>query len=485
MKILLINPPITTAEEIKVEPHPPMGLAYLASTLENNHHVVKILDALVLGKPHWADSTYRIGLSDKKIKTAIQKYKPDIVGLSQMFTAYAKDSHRIAQIVKKINPRIITVLGGAHPSIDPKAVLRDKNVDYVVAGEGEIAFLNLVKAIESNKKNIPKVQHASQIKNLDTIPFPAWHLLPMAAYDRKNDPMIKHHPLFSVVSSRGCPGKCVFCAIHAVWGHRWRGRSAKNVVDEIEILYKKYGIREIHFQDDNLSLDSNRLELICREIIARGLKITWATPNGVAYWTLNPSLIALMKKAGCYRITFGIESADKKMRRWIGKSYPLSLAKKLTAYANRIGLWTIHTYILGFPYETEGQIEKTVSFAIDSGVDFALFYRLSPRWGTPVYTIFDKENWLDQKPDLEGTPQKTKYFTPSQLVTLRNQAYQKFLRYKTKDYLLHPVKIIQKIKSADDLVYTTKLFGYNIRLLVNIFLKPKNKITSRVVKGTF
>lgn len=485
MKILLVNPPITTAEEIKVEPHPPMGLAYLASTLEKNHYPVKILDALVLGKPHQEGSAYRVGLNDSKIKAAIKKHKPDIVGVSQMFTAYAQDGHLVARIAKETNPKIITVFGGAHPSIDPEIVLQDKNVDYVVRGEGEIAFLNLVRAIESNKKNIPKIHHAPQIKNLDAIPLPAWRLLPMAAYDRKDDPMVKHHPLFSVVSSRGCPGKCVFCAIHAVWGHRWRGRSAKNVVDEIETLYKKYGIREIHFQDDNLSLDPNRLEQICKEIIARDLKISWATPNGVAYWTLTPSLIDLMKKAGCYRITFGIESADKKMRQWINKNYSLSLAEKLTTHANKIGLWTIHTYIIGFPYETEEQIEKTLSFAINSEVDFALFYRLAPRWGTPVYTIFNKEGWLDQKPDLEGTPQKTKYFTPGQLITIRNRAYQKFLRCRIKDYLLHPIKIIQKIRNADDLVYAIKLFNYNTKLVTNILLKPKKKITSKTVKGTF
>jgi len=306
----------------------------------------------------------------------------------------------------------------------------------------------------------------------------------MKAYDRPDDPLVYRHPLFSMITSRGCPGKCVFCSIHAVWGHCWRGRSPQNVVDEIELLVKKYGIGEIHFQDDSLSVNPDRLSQICELIIQRQLKFKWATPNGIAYWTLNPKLLGLMKQAGCYRITFGIESGDLKMRRWIGKSYSLALATRLTDTANKLGFWTIHTYILGFPYETAAQIEKTVTYAIRSGVDFALFYRLAPRWGTPVWDIFQKEGWLNQGNTQEGLPTQTKYCSPQKLIIIRNTAYRRFLSQQLIRFL-NPAKIGKKIKSPADLTYSLKLAVFGLKMIPKLFLRPRQKITSRVIKGTF
>ena len=472
MRILLIYPPITAQEPIKIEPHPPLGLAYLAAFLEKHNHQVKILDALVLG------------LTDNQICQRIKKYRPELVGISQMFTNYAADGYRLAEITKKINPKITVVIGGAHPSINPESIFKNKNIDFVVKGEGEIAFLKLIQDLAKKTKNLKKIYSAPFIKNLDTLPFPAWHLLPMKTYDRPDDPLVRRHPLFSMITSRGCPGKCVFCSIHAIWGHCWRGRSPKNVVDEIELLLQKYGIREIHFQDDSLSVNPVRLKEICQEIIRRRLNFKWATPNGIAYWTLNPELLGLMKQAGCYRITFGIESASWRMRRWIGKPYSLSLAKKLTQTANQLGFWTIHTYILGFPYETKKQIQKTIDFALNSGVDFALFYRLAPRLGTPVYDIFKQEGWLKSDNNLEGVPTQTKYFSPAELIAIRNSAYRRFLSHQVIRFL-NPAIIGQKIKNREDLNYALRLVIYGLKLIPKLFLQPKQKITSKVIKGTF
>lgn len=496
MRILLINPPITSWGEIKIEPHPPLGLAYLAAYLLKHGHQAKILDALILGGMKRIGKKYKKGLSDQEIKKEIKKFNPDIVGISQMFTAYAQDGYSIAQITKKVNPKITTVFGGAHVSIDPKAILAEESVDIAVYGEGEITFLNLVNAKE--KKQFPKnltgivyrqgqkiIQTPSTpfIKNLDKLPFPAWHLLPLNLYDRK-DPSVIRHPLTSMITSRGCPGRCVFCSIHAVWGYAWRARSAQNVVDEIELLVKDYGIREIHFQDDNLSLDKKRLMEICDEIVKRKLNIKWATPNGIAYWNLNTRLLKKMKRAGCYRLTFGIESGDPKMRKWIGKAHSLAQAKTLTKIANNLGFWTLATFIFGFPYETERQIKKTINFALKSEVDFALFYRLSPLPGTPVYQVFKKEKLLPQSKQKlyqEGAFCATQYLTKDKLVTLRSSAFKKFFLSRA----LKPFRFAKKIHSFEDLVYTFKLISWGVILFFRLAVGQGQKITSKTIKGTF
>lgn len=496
MRILLINPPITSLGEIKIEPHPPLGLAYLASYLLKHRYSVKILDALFSGEKRKIGKKFRLGLTDKEIKKEIQEYGPGIIGISQMFTPYAQDSHRVARIAKKVNPQITTVLGGAHVSIEPQAVLKDQNVDIAVRGEGEITLLELVKALEKKKslnqvtgityRNRGIVQNPPTpfVKDLAELPFPAWHLLPLKLYDRPDDPSVMRHPLVSMITSRGCPGKCVFCSIHAVWGHAWRGRKARNVADEIELLIKKFGIREIHFQDDSMSLDKKRMKEICDEIIKRKLNFKWATPNGIAYWTLDTPLLKKMKRAGCYRITFGIESGDPKTRKWIGKPYRLSQVKKLTRKANQLGFWTIATYILGFPYETKKQIKKTINFAIKSDVDFALFYRLNPLPGTPVYQVFEKEKLLPQdkqKLYQEGVFCATQYLTKDELVALRSLAFKKFFLSRA----LSPLRFVKKTHSLEDLVYTLKLIVWGVILFFRIAIGQGQKITSKTIKGTF
>ncbi len=499
MKILLVYPPVTVYQAAHIDPHPPLGLAYLAAYLEKHHFDVKILDALALGikTRKKKGKGIRIGLSEKKIKQYIKDYNPEIVGIGTMFTPFAEDAHQVAKLVKAVNQKILVVFGGAHSSIDPEIILKDKNVDLVIRGEGEITLLKLAKAMVK-KKNWRKATGISYrknrkvihnpptpfIKDLDILPFPARHLLPMEIYDTPDDPFSMRHPLTSMVTSRGCPGRCVYCAIHSVWGHSWRGRSAKKVVDEIEHLIKDYGIREIHFQDDSMSISKKRMNEICDEIIKRKLDVKWATPNGIAHWTLDKRLLKKMKKAGCYRITFGIESGNPEMRRWVGKPYSLEQAKELTQYANKIGMWTVATNIIGFPYETREQIEDTINFAIKSDVDFALFYRLAPRWGTPVYEVFKKEDLLPKdETELykEGAPCDTKNFTKEELVQIRNLAHSRFLKARFISFL-NPLRTLQKIRSFEDFWYLVRLARVGFKLIINSALSGPKKITSKTFR---
>ena len=208
-------------------------------------------------------------------------------------------------------------------------------------------------------------------------------------------PFLMRYPSIGILSSRGCPGNCVYCTVKAVWGRTWRGKSAKRTVDEIELLHTKYGVREFSFWDDSASVNQKRWENICDEIIKRNLDIKWATPNGIAHWTLTKKILDKMYKAGCYRITIGIESGNPETRKFLGKPYSLQQAKEIIQHANRIGMWTICTNILGFPYETKESMEDTLRFAKKSGTDFASFFLLYPIVTSDVYNYFKKEGLLN------------------------------------------------------------------------------------------
>lgn len=500
-KTLLIFPPSTiyggdpTVPTVTI----PLGLAYLASHLEKFDFPVKILDTVAEGKitKNKKDKSVLYGLSNEQIKKRIREYSPDIVGVSCLYTAYAGDAHRIAKIVKQVRPKALVLFGGAHATIFPELTLKDKNIDMIVLGEGEETLLEIVRFWQQGKnvyntsgtvvrKNTKIVTNKARnfIENLDDIPFPARHLLPMKKYFRHPDYTFSmRSPTTPMITSRGCPGKCIYCSIHSVWGHSWRGRDPKKVVDEMEELQKKYGVGEIEFFDDSMGANKKRLELICDEIIERKIDIKWSPPNGIAHWTLDEKLLEKMKKSGCYRITFGIESGNLETRKFVGKPYDLSQAKRMIQYANKIGMWTICTNIIGFPYETKQQIQDTIDFAINSGTDLALFYLLCPHPGTTAYEIFKKEGLANfdyiftpgkkiKSEDfvaigraLSGRGVKTTNFSQAELQKIVSDAYKKFMKRRLISFF-NPLRILSKIRSEEDLKFVLKILFASTKVLM-------------------
>jgi len=513
MKTLLIFPPATIYKLDPTVPgvNIPLGLAYIAGYLEENGYEVEILDALALGIDNILrdEEKTRVGLSEDEIRAHISQKRPDIVGISSMFTAYARDAHDIARIAKGVNPNIFVVFGGAHASANPEMVLRDKNVDIVVVGEGEITFLELVKGVEKGGEvnrilgtvarfgdGIHRNERRPYVENLDMLPFPARHLLPMDIYIRRaKSPYLMRTPLAQLITSRGCPQNCIFCSIHSVWGHKWRARSVRGVVDEIEFLVRKYGVREISFLDDSIAASKRRMEGICDEIIRRGLNIRWTVPNGIAHWTLDKALVKKMKKSGCYRLTFGIESGNIDTRKFIRKTHSLSQATEIIKYSNEIGLWTACTFIIGFPFESIESINDTIKYAIESDTDFALFYLVLPFPGTELYDIYKQEGLLDlngtlysQNPTAEELAKlgaslahggcDTKYFTKEQLQELLTSAYCTFWSHRFKSFL-NPLRILGKIKSLEDLKYALKVIQVGVGLKLGQI--KRHKFTPQMV----
>lgn len=499
--ILLLNPYYSQKRKYYTfyRAIPPLGLMYLSSYLRKHKIETKIYelgifeikDAINLG-----ESRIRFGISDQKIRSFLKTEKPKIVGITSMYSIYYRDVMEIAETVKKFDSKIKVVIGGNHPSDYWHYVLKDKNIDFVVLGEGEESFKELCQTILAGKKTFDKINgiafrkggkivktlHRKLIMNLDEIPFPAIDKIDFPKYlQYTKSQYTMRYPQASIITSRGCPQDCVYCTVKAVWGRSWRGRSAKNVVDEVEMLIKQYGIREVAFLDDSASVRKKRWGEICDEIVKRKLDFRWTTPNGIAHWTLDKPTIKKMKRAGCYRITFGIESGNIKTRKFLGKPFPLKQAESLIKYANKIGMWTICTNIIGFPYEKMDSIRDTINFAKKCGTDFAPFYLLIPQPTSDVYDYFRKENLLNLDHFFEDlkvhgdkfeeinyvlneTGTDTTIFKKEELRAIQKKAYQEFITYRALSYLLNPLNIIRKIRSWEDFQYTVKLLtnGFSI-----------------------
>lgn len=480
-KILLINPPIrghknAGLDNIKV----PLGLAYIAAFVKKyGFDNIKILDAKANKNINKIDEEFfHYGMSYLEIEDYIKNYNPHIVGIHCAYTVYEKDALKIAEIIKSISKDILVVFGGAHVSSNPESVLKSGFVDIAVRGEGEVTFYEILKNLYNKQiYNIDgtvvaingKIKHNNPgklIKNLDDIPFPARDLLDMNYYI--NHPLTSagtmRSPATDVITSRGCPFNCIFCSIHTIWGKNWRGRSAENVVDEIEFLTKEYGIKQIRFQDDNISLDKQRMHEICDEIINRKLDLKWDTPNGIAIWTLDEDLLIKMKKSGYYRLAPSIESGSPETIKFINKPIDYEHVKKILKIANKIGLWTVSPFIIGFPYETITDIKKTIDYAKNSDLDFVLFYISQPYSGTPLYEIYKKEgllkNGIQHSSSVMETKYDTKYFGSKDLDNLRREAYQEFYKSRIKKYI-NPINLYylsKKIGNYEGFLHTIKMF---------------------------
>lgn len=512
MDILLLNPYYSQFIEYYsfYRPNPPVGLLYIASYLKKYGMDSRIYelgafdtnDAIKIGR------RVRFGRSDEEIADIIKKEKPKIVGITSMYSIYYKDVVEIATLIKKTDSNIKIVVGGNHASSYWRHILKNKSIDFVVIGEGEETFLELAKSLldGGNTEDICGIAHRGGdgsimrtnprelIKDLDEIPFPALDLVDYERYLGEGNPYSMHPPSAGIVSSRGCPGNCVFCTVKAVWGRTWRGRSPTNVVDEIEYVSQKYGVREFGFMDDSTSVNRKRWEGICDEIIKRNLNIKWTTPNGIAHWALTKQVLNKMYKAGCYRITFGIESGHPKTREFLGKPYSLQQAKELIQHANRIGMWTNCTNIIGFPYEDLDSINQTIAFAKKSGTDFACFYLLLPQPTSDVYQYFKKEGLLnfDSFFEADGFDEQefekinyilneiacdTVHFKGKELNRLQKKAYRSFIIYRAMTYLFNPLKLIRKIHSMEDFKYILRSLSKGIRIFFRT-LNPLQKKSS-------
>jgi anaerobic magnesium-protoporphyrin IX monomethyl ester cyclase len=485
MRVCLINPYIDVTEEIYHEHFtmlPPLGLGYLAAVLVEDGHEVEIVDCIArcpLPAEQRPGGIMRVGSGNDEIADRVRAFRPDIVGISCGYSVHAGQSYEVAELVKRAySANVVTVVGGAHASTLPGEVLSNPSIDYVVVGEGEETMSELCDAIGSGADpvgikgllgpdgagGVAGDPHRERIADLDRIPFPRRDLFPIEKYIERQllypeDINNRRIPKTTILSSRGCPGNCVFCAIRCTWGRKWIGRSPENIVDEIESLVREYGIRELDFIDDNLSVSKERLRRICELIISRRIDVKWATPNGIAIWTLDKDLLRLMKKAGCYRLTFGLESGDPDTLAFIRKKYDRDHAMRIVRYANRLGMWTVATFIIGFPYEDRSNVQNTLEFATALGLDLAMFYCVRPYPGTDLFEVCEKEG-IDTTLSPHARSFATLHLSADEVQQYRTELTEKFMR----NLVRRPWKLAEKVRSFDDLRFTARVARHSLQM---------------------
>ncbi len=413
MKVLLIRPPYSadTRSLAKLADFP-LGLAYIAAVLEKEGHEVAVIDALIEGfdqESQLGRHLIRYGLSEEELRQRIKKLLPDIVGVSCLFSTQSDNAHNVCKIVKEVNKDIITVMGGSHPSVMWEETLCDENVDFVVIGEGEYTMRDLLKKLESKTdfstldglafkkegeiKANPKTKF---IENLDELPFPARHYFLMEKYFDPDKYQVspRETPAATIMSSRGCPANCIFCSIHTVWGRPFRARSAENVLNEIGLLVERYGIKEIQFEDDNLTFDKKRLIAICDGIKMRFPHLKWLAV-GIALWALDEEMLISMRESGCYRIFLPIESGDQEVLTKIIKK-PLRLDKVpfLVKKMRSLGIGVEGFFVVGFPGETPEQVKRTLQYIRRLNLDAYYIFYATPYPGTELYDICKKHNYI-------------------------------------------------------------------------------------------
>jgi anaerobic magnesium-protoporphyrin IX monomethyl ester cyclase len=396
MDVVLINPCDENAVKnclgFKV---PPLNLMYLAASLEKAELSVKILD----------DDIMQMG--EEKITQMVSNMDPSIVGLTAS-TSNIKKALKYAESVKKTLPNSITMIGGPHTTFIPVETLQENEcLDVVVVGEGEetvvdlaekylkygITCLNDVKGIVyRDKKGVIQVtQPRPLIKDLDSLPFPARHLVPFDAYgvskDQEGD----------MITSRGCVYSCGYCSSSLIMGKRFRSRSPENVVDEVEELVDSYKIRNIAFLDDTFMMNKRRAGEIADEINLRGLDVSYVASSRVDM--VNKALLAKLKSSGMSTLYYGVESGSQRVLDLMKKGITLKQAEDAVKSAKDEGIKVLTSFILGFPGETAEEMDKTIDFSIKLNADYSQYSILTPFPGTPIYhelkakKLLDTENW--------------------------------------------------------------------------------------------
>jgi magnesium-protoporphyrin IX monomethyl ester (oxidative) cyclase len=419
-KITFINPPWLFAHHREVIMSQCLGLGYLASFLELHGHHVEIIDALALGfdarkkiKTKYQD-IIQVGLEYDQIVSLITE-DSDYIGISAPFTNNAKIVKQLAKEIKRKFPDLPIILGGVYPSLSPKDAF-DENIDYYVVGEGELPLLDFlngqnpktIQGIVSFGQSADDVKYAKIIEDLDQIPFPARQKLPMEKYLSFSSPRRDLKRTASIITSRGCPFDCDFCSIHSITGYKWRMRSAENVLDEINQMINKYNIEQIEFEDDNLTLNRERIKQIVSGIMDINQKsrpISWSVPNGVRVDTLDEQLLQDIKNSNCSNINLAIESGDPEILKKMNKKLSLDKVVEVAKMCKKLGIFTSAFFMVGYPGETRQSFNKTIEFVRKLkaiGVDqfYASITRAYP--GTKLYKECIVNGYMEDIKDREN-----------------------------------------------------------------------------------
>jgi magnesium-protoporphyrin IX monomethyl ester (oxidative) cyclase len=433
----------------------PLALEYLAAVVRDTHEVA-IYDCIGEGYDEYEESDdmpgwLHFGKREKDIFKKIDSFKPEVIGMNVHFYEQAHNVTRVLKAIREKYPHIKTMAGGVYPTIHTKKLFEDNgaNLDIAVLGEGEITFKELLDKKLRNLKTINGLAFQENgkliftpprelIKDLDTIPFPARDLVPYENYSKiffhmaslrlkmprrlyKMLEKIIYLPVINdiyyygiyepirflrryrsvripfglMMTTRGCPFRCTFCASHTIWKGVYRQRSAQNVLQELEELKKKYHVRHINFLDDNLTLSKQRTIELCKGMIEKKLNLTYDNISGIYAGSLDYETIKLMKKAGWYELWIAVESGNQKILDTIvNKHIDLEKIKQVVKWCRELKMKPGAYFILGFPGETLKDMQDTFNFALNNDFYMVRVYPAMPLEGSKMYDDCVKYGYL-------------------------------------------------------------------------------------------
>ena len=374
---------------------PPLGLAYVAAVMEKSGFSVEIYD------------NYLLERSIEQVKDEVRKRQPEIAGITCSSLTYTR-CIEMAKAVKEVCPTCKVVVGGPHPSYMPETMLQHNEIDYVVIGEGEQAMVNLARSILKGELNqyickIPGVAcringeivktPSEFISNLDSIPFPARHMLPMKMYDRIL-PYVDVKPVDTMSVLRGCSYQCAYCETRELWGTTCRAFSPQRIIDEIKDMTENYGTKGIYFVGDNFTINKKRTSEFCHLIKENRLKIKWTCETRVDL--VNKELLIDMKSAGCQTMFFGLESGSPKIQKKLNKNIDLQEVKRTFELCKQVGIRTATSFMLGIPGETVEDMQATFKFAKTLNADICMFNIYIACPGSKLYDEVVSQHLYDQ-----------------------------------------------------------------------------------------
>jgi anaerobic magnesium-protoporphyrin IX monomethyl ester cyclase len=384
MNVLLVNPASAGVFNTFGLSLPPMGLLYVAASLERAGHSVVVKDLQI--EPD--------GLTSALLKAA------DVVGISSDTTRITKALKIARQAAACGRP---VVMGGPHPMFLPDAILGSGHATYIIKGEGEESFPRLLAALE--RKDAPETvpgiiwrdglhtreTPVAPVPDIELLPFPARHLVDLTKYSAN----LAGRPLTAVVTSRGCPGACRFCASSSFFGTGWRNRSAASVLAELDEVYNRYGFRAVAFTDDNFTLSPSRVTAIADGIRARSYDLKWWNFSRIDTIVGNPEMVRTMAAAGSSVVYLGIESESQETLQSLGKRGRVDEAAQAVKLLHENGIEVYGSYMIGALNERRADVEQTIRMAMRLDTEVAQFSILTPYPGTPLYDellprIFDR-----------------------------------------------------------------------------------------------
>lgn len=460
--LLLINPPITLEERYGSfasvgSQAPPLGLCYLAASARKHGYSVQIIDAPALN------------MDIPSTMAEIAKIDADLIGVTASTVSIFRASE-LAKTIKESGIKAPVMIGGPHVSSLPRETLQEfPQFDLGVINEGELTLPEIIACHKQGKytggiagivyregEEILLSPPRKNIEDLDILPYPAWDLLPYLPKHYKPSPhSYRRLPSSSLMSSRGCNGTCTFCA-RPFMGEKYRAHSAAYTLDMIERLVVDYGIKDIMFYDDNFLLDKKRVKTICEELLKKNYKISWSCLARPEITSVD--LFDLIKKAGCWQIAYGIESADQTILDNIKKRVTLERISEVIKKTNQAGIHSRGYFMIGCPGETEATIEKTTRFIRESGLkDFHVTF-CTPMPGAELFDTAQNHGTFER--DWKKLGFWDPVFIPSgmtkeQLIENHRRMYRKFylrpsivLRYLFKLTITNPRSLINTLQAG-------------------------------------